>query len=155
MRRLRSPDKSWTRWTRPIAKGSRTAISSQTTFWSASGTYENYIRPFKPEAPAGTGGKWLVSKGGGIEPIWGPDGKELFYLNLSSNQVMAVDIDTSKEFQAGAPRRLFTAPLQLLTTGWDWDLSPDGKRFQFVAPPNTGRTIPFTVVLNWQAGLKK
>jgi len=114
------------------------------------GPYEIYVRPFTPEAPAGT--KWQVSKGGGIRPIWRPDGKELFYLTLAS-QVMAVDIDTSKGFQAGTPGRLFTPPAGALNTGWD--LTPDGKRFLFVAPPSTGRAIPFTVVVNWAAGLKK
>jgi len=117
-----------------------------------SGPAEVYVRPFTPEAPAGTGAKWLVSKGGGLRSIWRPDGKELFYLSLGS-QIMAVDIDTSKGFQAGTPRRMFAGPPLATTTSWD--LSPDGKRFLFVAPPNAGRTIPFTVVLNWAAGLKK
>jgi len=36
-----------------------------------------------------------------------------------------------------------------------WDLSPDGKRFLLPAPPNSGRVIPFTVIVNWAAGLKK
>jgi hypothetical protein len=48
---------------------------------------------------------------------------------------------------------MFTAPSTVLHEGWD--LSPDGKRFLFAAPPGGTRTIPFTVVLNWQAGLKK
>jgi Tol biopolymer transport system component len=117
-----------------------------------SGAAEIYVRPFTPEAPAGTGAKWLVSKGGGIRPIWRPDGKELFYLTQTS-QVMAVDIDASKGFQAGTPRRMFTSSPTALNTGWD--LSPDGKRFLFVAPPSAGRVIPFTVVLNWAADLKK
>jgi hypothetical protein len=63
-----------------------------------------------------------------------------------------VDIDISKGFQAGTPRRLFAAPAGVLTS---WDLSPDGKRFLFAAPTNASRVIPFTVVLNWAAGLKK
>jgi len=116
-----------------------------------SGTIEIYVRPFTPEAPAGTGAKWLVSKGGGVRPIWRPDGKELFY--YINGQAMAVDIDTSKGFQAGTPRRMFTGPLGVANLGWD--LSPDGKRFLFAAPPGAGRVIPFTVVLNWAAGLKK
>jgi eukaryotic-like serine/threonine-protein kinase len=112
-----------------------------------------YVRAFAPEAPAGTGAEKRVSKGGGIRPIWRPDGKELFYLTLAG-QVMAVDIDTSKGFQAGGtPRRLFTAPPGATATGWD--LSPDGKRFLFAAPPNAGHVIPFTVVLNWAADLNK
>lgn len=66
---------------------------------------------------------------------------------------MAVDIETSKGFQAGTPRRLLTGPLGAANIGWD--LSPDGKRLLFTTPSNAGRTIPFTVVLNWAAGLKK
>ena len=51
----------------------------------------------------------MVSKGGGNRPIWRPDGKELFYVGPAS-QVMAVDIDASKGFQAGTPQRMFTGP---------------------------------------------
>jgi Tol biopolymer transport system component len=115
-------------------------------------TFENYVRPFTPDAPTGTGAKWLVSKGGGGLPVWGPDGKELFYLSLT-NQVMAVDIDTSKGFQAGTPRRMFASPVLTAPTV-RWDVTPDGKRFLFAAPPSASRVIPFTVVLNWAAGLK-
>ena len=97
--------------------------------------------------------KWLVSKGSGIEPIWGPTGKELFYVTTGA-QMMVAEIDTTKGFQvAGTPRRLFAAPPQVLTNGWD--LSPDGKRFLFATQPGSGRVIPFTVVVNWAAGLKK
>jgi len=117
-----------------------------------SGTAEVYVRPFTPDAPAGTGAKWLVSKGGGGVAIWRPDGKELFYSTVAGPK-MAVDIDTSKGFQAGTPRRMFAVPALVLTGGWD--LSPDSKRFLMVAPPGVGRTIPYTVVLNWAAGLKK
>jgi hypothetical protein len=109
-------------------------------------------RPFTPEAPAGTGAKWLVSKGGGWRSIWRPDGKALFYLSLTS-QAMAVDIDTSKGFEASAPRRMFTAPPGGAFAGWD--LSPDGKRFLIPVPLDTSRATPFTVVINWAAGLKK
>ena len=119
-----------------------------------SGSLENYVRSFTPDAPAGTGAKWLVSKAGGIRPLWRPDGKELFYLSVTGS-VMAVDIDTSKGFQAGTPHRLFSAPTSAAVQDTGWDLSPDGKRFLFAAPPNTGRVIPFTVVVNWAAGLKK
>ncbi len=117
-----------------------------------SSNFEIYVRPFTPEVPAGSGAKWLVSKGGGIRALWRPDGKALYYITQTA-QVMAVDIDSSKGFQAGTPRRMFTAPTASLNASWD--LSPDGKRFLFAAPPSAGHTIPFTVVLNWAAGLKK
>jgi Tol biopolymer transport system component len=112
-----------------------------------------YVRPFTPEARGSVGGsQYLVSKVvAALRPLWRSN-KELFYLR-GDLQVTVVDIDTSKGFQASTPQRLFTAPALALTLGWD--LSPDGKRFLFVAAPDTGRTIPFTVVLNWAAGLKK
>ena len=120
-----------------------------------SGSPEIYVRPFTPEAFAGTEAKWLVSKGGGSSALWQPDGKRLFY--YINGQAMAVDIETSKGFQAATPRRMFAAPGGAVATLWD--MSPDAKRFLFVASPGTGRVpglvVPFTVVLNWAAGLSK
>ena len=115
-----------------------------------SGNIEVWVRPFTPEAPAGTGAKWLVSKDTGWRSIWRPDGKALFYLSVTS-QAMAVDIDTSKGFHAGAPLRMFTVPAGAFA---GWDMSPDGTRF-LVPVLNTSRITPYTVVVNWAAGLKK
>jgi Tol biopolymer transport system component len=117
-----------------------------------SGAYEIYVRPFSPDGGAGAGAKWLVSKGGGFYPRWRADGKRLFYSNLRS-QLMAVEIDTGKGFQAGTPRQLFAVVGTQLAS--NWDVAPDGKRFLFVTPANASRSAPFTVVLNWAAGLKK
>ena len=52
---------------------------------------------------------------------------------------MAVDIDTGKGFQAGAPRRMFLGPIGVVLVGLD--LSADGKRFLMVAPPGAGRVF--------------
>ena len=41
-----------------------------------SGREEVYVQPFP-----GLDGKWLISANGGIAPVWGPDGRELFYRN--------------------------------------------------------------------------
>jgi Tol biopolymer transport system component len=127
-----------------------------------SGTADIFVRPFSPDASGGAGAKWLVSKGGGANPRWRPDGKQLFYANIGLG-FMAVDIDTSKGFQSGTPRRLFATPPPLPTQrGWtsggfdtSWDVAPDGKKFLFVTTPSAGRPEAFTVVLNWEAGMKK
>ena len=116
-----------------------------------SGASDIYVRPFTAEANGG-GAKWLVSKGLSIYPRWRSDGKQLFYASPNLD-IMGVDIDTSKGFQAGTPRRLFTAPPPLLTVGWS--MTADAKRFLFITTLNGGRPAPFTVVLNWAAGLKK
>jgi Tol biopolymer transport system component len=116
-----------------------------------SSTSDIYVRPFTTEGN-GAGAKWLVSKGVSLYPRWRDDAKQLLYTNINL-ELMAVDIDTSKGFQAGTPRRLFTAPPPMINIGWS--MTADAKRFLFVTTPNGGRPAPFTVVLNWAAGLKK
>jgi len=56
-------------------------------------------------------------------------------------------------FQAGVPKTLFKVPAGVVF----FDVSPDGKRFLMAAPTSTSASTPpkFTVVLNWQAALKK
>jgi Tol biopolymer transport system component len=113
-----------------------------------------YVRRFSPDGSStGAGAKWLVSKGLANLARWRADGKQLMYVTVNGFAVMAVDVDTSRGFQAGAPRRLFTAPPPLATVGWN--LAPDGKRFLFVTTPNGGKPAPFTVVVNWAVALKK
>ena len=108
-----------------------------------SGQAEVYVRSFS----MGSGGKWLISNGGGSAPRWRGDGRELYYA-APGGRLQAVDIVTSPVFRPGTPQPLG------LTTVEAWDASPDGKRF-LVAAPKPGKPEPFTVVLNWQAGLKK
>jgi hypothetical protein len=64
---------------------------------------------------------------------------------------MTVDIETRRGFQAATPRRLFNVPGPI--TQVDWSLTPDGKRFLFLVRPDDPKE-PFTVVLNWAAGLR-
>ena len=92
----------------------------------------------------------MVSKGGGDNPHWRGDGKKLFYIN-PGGQVMAVDITADKTFQYGVPKRLFDAPSA--TSGFD--VTANGKQFLFAAQQSGSTPAPFTVVLNWRAGLKK
>ena len=121
-----------------------------------SGTNEVYVRPFRPNpnGEAAGGGKWLVSKGGGVFPRWNSNGKELYYVNFLQLSQMVVDVATDKTFQAGVSRRVFGVPPILGPS----DVTSDGKKFLFasVGDPGANNTAtPFNVVLNWQAGLKK
>ena len=118
-----------------------------------SGVSEIYVQPFSPnDAPSSSspGGKWMVSRGGGNFSRWSADGKELFY--TQGGAIMAVDVTVDKIFHAGIPHKLFDSPGVLN----GFDITRDGKRFLFVAAPQSaGAPVPFTVLLNWQAGLKK
>ncbi len=121
-----------------------------------SGKDEIYVRPFDSSGgssqPGTTSltGKWMVSKGGGSNPLWRRDGKELFYLS-TDGFAMAVDVNTSGVFQQGIPRELFKVPQGVLF----WDVALDGKRFVMPSPLVSSADSSFTVIVNWQAGLKK
>ncbi len=122
-----------------------------------SGKNEVYVRPF----PTASGGKWMVSKGGGNQPHWRRDGKELFYISADS-KMMAVEMaGASGSFQSGIPKALFAAPVWgggTATNTTRYDVTADGKKFLINSVPaetTPGASSPITVVLNWQAGLKK
>ncbi len=118
-----------------------------------SGVNEVYVRPF-PDASAG---KWMVSKGGGNQPHWRRDGKELFYISADS-KMMSVDVSTGAGFKSAVPKTLFPAPVMggaSATNTTRYDVSPDGKRFLINTVGDAGSSLAITVVLNWQAALKK
>ena len=110
-----------------------------------------YVQPF----PNASDGKWLVSNGGGAEPHWSRDGKELFY--FAGQTLMAVPITLQPTFSSGSPTRLFDAPVQPWYTN-DSDRSqvaPDGKRFLLLVPAGKTATPPIDVVVNWPTLLNK
>jgi dipeptidyl aminopeptidase/acylaminoacyl peptidase len=121
-----------------------------------SGKFEVYVRPFDASAPNGSppgAGKVQVSKGGGGSPHWSKDGKELFYLSPDGN-VMSVSV--LNPAQPGTPKVLFKFPGRPITpTAPYWDVAPDGKRFLRAVPLGADSAVPFTVVLNWTATLKR
>jgi serine/threonine protein kinase/Tol biopolymer transport system component len=121
-----------------------------------SGQSEVYVRPFTTSGSSGAPslgeGKWQVSKDGGGRTKWRADGKELIF-RAPNGSPMSVDVTaTGAAFQAGVPKQLFALPPNV----GDWDVTADGKRFLAAVPPvqQTAQT-PLTVVLNWEAGLKR
>jgi eukaryotic-like serine/threonine-protein kinase len=123
-----------------------------------SGHYEIYVRSFAMNS-AGTaveaGIKWQISNGSGLYPRWRGDGRELYY-SSQDGQMMAVEIATNPEFKPGKPQ-----PLGLsvgTASGTVWDCTADGRRFLVAARTTAAQSNgpePYTVILNWQAGLKK
>jgi Tol biopolymer transport system component len=67
-----------------------------------------------------------VSRGRGANPLWSPDGGELYYRSINPEQggdMMVVSIDTSgPEPRTGTPRVLFPSPYQ-----GQGDIGPDGR----------------------------
>ena len=113
-----------------------------------SGRDEVYVRPFP--TPTGGGGKWMVSQGGGRNPRWRADEKELFYTNDEGN-AMAVGVSISgAAIQPGTPKTLFRMPVGSAGLA----ASLDGQKFLVSIPEVESRQIPITIVMNWMSLLK-
>jgi Tol biopolymer transport system component len=114
-----------------------------------SGTWEIYVTSFP-----GAAGKWQVSRGGGTEPRWRGDGKEIFYI-APSGVLMAVPVNSEGTFVTGTPAPLFQvhgrAPISS-TDLFTYDVAKDGKRFlvnRYVKPEHVA---PLTILLNTASG---
>jgi serine/threonine-protein kinase len=93
------------------------------------GGFEIYVRPFSSSA---TGGKWQVSSGGGLYPMWSRSGRELFY-ETTNQQIMSAEYTAQGDsFSPGKPRLWSKARILPMTESM-LDLAPDGKRI--AAPP--------------------
>jgi serine/threonine protein kinase len=110
-----------------------------------SGAWEIYVSSFP-----GATGKWQVSRGGGTEPRWRADGKEIFYIS-PGGMLMAVPVSEGSGFSTGAPMPLFQihgrAPISS-TDVFTYDVAKDGKRFlvnRYVKPEHVQ---PLTILLH-------
>jgi eukaryotic-like serine/threonine-protein kinase len=119
------------------------------------GRDEIYIRPSLANASSAGGG--IVSQGGGYQPRWRPDGKELFYFS-SDRTIMAAELISGPALKVGVPKALFQAPIGgagVTTNVHRWDVAPDGQRFLLAVATKSVTTAPITIVVNWQVGLRK
>ncbi|MGH9316728.1 MAG: protein kinase domain-containing protein [Thermoanaerobaculia bacterium] len=159
------PKTKWDLWALPASGGGKPTPVVQTAFnemagqlspdgrWLAyasdeSGHWEVYVTTFP-----GPGGKWQISTGGGAQPRWRRDGKEIFYL-ASDRKLMAADIKAEGSFAAGVPRPLFETQARYLGN-IAYDVSADGQRFLINTVIVQEASPPLTVVLNWTEGLKQ
>ena len=106
---------------------------------TASGPWEVHVVSLKDP-----GQSWQVSRGlglgwagGGGQPRWRADGKELFYM-MGNDTMMSVGISTEGAFTPGKPVKLFTLTGMKGNfpdeTPWrhKYDVTRDGQRFVFV-----------------------
>jgi hypothetical protein len=94
------------------------------------------------------------SVGGGSEPVWRRDGRELFYRSLRGD-MFAVPVTPGAGFSHGIPHRLFAGTgLAMQDFHRSYDVSPDGKRFLMAT--RGGSEIPaLAVVFNWRQELQR
>jgi Tol biopolymer transport system component len=115
-----------------------------------SGRYEVYVQPYP-----GPGAKYQISNEGGTEPVWNPNGKELFY--RSGEKMMAVDVSSQPNFSVGKAKMLFRGTyLRTPFTYPQYDVSPDGQRFLMIKPTEQSSSLnQIVIVQNWFEELKR
>ena len=111
-----SPDEKWI------------AYSSDET-----GRYEVWVRSY----PNLNNYKKQFSTDGGYNPLWSPDGQNLYYRN--GNAVMEVVFEAESTLMSNKPKELFpdiyfAKDYPNMTDWFPWDIHPDGKRFLMQKP---------------------
>jgi serine/threonine-protein kinase len=119
-----------------------------------SGRAEVYVRPYP-----GPGGKCQISTDGGRDPLWAPDGGELFYRHGDSMMVVPYTVE-GESFRAGRSRELFRGQFQIGTGNLPYaDIAPDGKGFVMLqrAAAKEEETEPTQVIVvtNWSEELTR
>jgi serine/threonine-protein kinase len=105
-----------------------------------SGQTEVYVRP------AGeSGGHVQISTGGGLHPVWSPDGNRLYYLQGSRMMAATLTRDPS-------PRVVSREPLFDGRYGENFDVAPDG-RFLMIESRSSGLNL--VVIPNWRTELRR
>jgi Tol biopolymer transport system component len=116
-----------------------------------SGRNEVYVQPLR-----GPGPKRRVSAGGGSEPKWRADGRELFYLAADGTMMVApVHSEPGLAVERAVPLfKVRLGPTRNFGYDVNYSVTHDGQRFVIRTLADESEYIPpATVVLNWPAGL--
>jgi len=154
------PDRPNTLWQLSLAKGGQPqpligkgAGEMMPTF-SSDGRWVAYVSPESGHqevvvrSSAGEDGRWQISNGGGVEPVWSFDGRDLFY--RADDRMMVVDVTLGASPTFGKPRALFEGSYVFgQTEGQAFDVSRDGSRFLMMKPQRPLTATPLNVIVNW------
>lgn len=117
-----------------------------------SGRREVFVRSF-PDP----GARYRVSIDGGGEPVWSPDGRQLFF--RQRDQMFSVSVSYQPVFSVGRPEALFRGRYDAAAVSGHqhYDISPDGKRFLMIKHGKPVGPGEVRVVLGWsqELGVRK
>jgi len=123
------------------------------------GRNEIFVRPF-PDVDAG---KWQISTGGGIQPVWAHNGRELFFANPETRELNAAAFTTtSTTFQRDRVTTLFVVAEDMIFNETRsgsiefYDVAADDQRFLMAQRSGTDDdSTTFVLVLNFFEELKR
>lgn len=99
-------------------------------------------------------GSTRVSPSGGSFSRWRKDGRELFYRSLDG-RLMAVPVaNAGDRLTFGVSVPLFPIVEPLGTYAYPYDVAPDSQKI-LALTPSVSELAPLTVIVNWEAGLRK
>jgi len=99
---------------------------------------------------SGAPNRLVVSSGGGDQPVWRRDGRELFYVRPDGRlQSVSMRADATSNLVVGVPRPLNVPPLADRHWGTVYDVSPDGTRVFLPRPDPRPAPREVRIVLNW------
>ena len=107
-----------------------------------SGRSEVYVQPYP-----GPGEKWPVSTDGGTDPVWAPDGRQLYY--RVGSHIMVASIQVAPAFATGTPQLLFDGAFEFSELDRNFDLSPDGTKFLAIRSQTAEPPPEFRLIFNW------
>jgi serine/threonine-protein kinase len=122
-------------------------VAYQTT---VSSRQEIFVAPF-----SGAGERRLVSTEGGTEPLWSPDGRELFF--RSGSRLMSVTVSAGSAFAASTARVVHEGRfLEAVNGNTPYSIAKDGARFLRIQPVAEATAVTqLAVVLDWSAEVQR
>ena len=155
---------NWNIWTVP-ADGSApakplltAAYSERDARWSPDGQWLAYVSEEAGHSEVlvhtatGPAKRYVISGEGGVQPVWGRDGKVLYFLTLEGD-LREVTVGRAKNGEPafGLPAKLDLPRIGFGHWGTQYDISPDGKRIYFMQPTQASPPREIQIAINWPA----
>jgi eukaryotic-like serine/threonine-protein kinase len=97
----------------------------------------------------------VVSAGGGSQPVWRRDGREMFYVDLEGRlRGRSVQRHARGELTLGPATPMAVPLIGSGHWGTQYDVSPSGQRVYFIDHASAARPSEVNVVIGWSALLK-
>jgi hypothetical protein len=96
------------------------------------------------------GGIVQVSVAGGANPLWSPDGRELYY--FQDRQFIAVKVALDPEFRVVSRRTPFEGDFVQYRWQRQYDVHPDGQQFVMIENPPGSH---LEIVTNWFSDINR
>jgi hypothetical protein len=101
-------------------------------------------------------GSIRISTSGGSFPRWRADGKELFYRSLDGRLMSVAVTAVADELKFGTPVGLMPIVEPLGRFAYPYDVASNGEKILALTPAGSEQNvIPLTVIVNWEARLKR